>query len=63
MYSRLLRRYLEHKYKNIEKADRKYETLVKLLDNFVHVKTNQRMILVQLDRTQIPDICIELYDI
>ena len=62
-YSRLLRRYLEHKYKSVQQANRKYVSLTKLVEQFEEVKQKERAMFAQMDRTRIPQICLELFDL
>ena len=63
IYSRLLRRYLEHKYKNVKKANQKYSNLTKMVDNLEQMKENDRIMFARMDSTQIPEICVELFDL
>ena len=62
-YSRLLRRYLEHKYKSVQQANRKYVSLTKLVEQFDGQKQKNIALFRQMDRTKLPQIILEVFDL
>ena len=62
-YSRLLLRYLEHKYKNICAAKQKYAKLMRVLNDAGLVKENERALFSDFDLNHIPKVVMEMYNV
>lgn len=61
LYCRLLRRYLEHKYRNVHQANRKYFSLLRLANTFDHILENSRkMVMADIDLRELPHIMVEV---
>ncbi|KAH9403651.1 zinc ion binding [Tyrophagus putrescentiae] len=64
IYNRLLRRYLEHKYKSVNQANRKYATLVRYIDQMGPIiKECIQKMFKEIDVKQMSHILLEIYQI
>lgn len=64
MYNRLLLRYLEHKYRNVRLAQRKFICLHGLLSRFAyHLERARKMLPSMVDMAQMPQIIVEVLDL
>lgn len=63
LYNRLLYRYLEHKYKNLGTASRKFHTLLSLADQLDSMKANMYTIFEEVGVANLSHLVVELYDL
>ena len=63
IYCRLLRRYLEHKYKSVNQANRKYAALLRMSEKMESVKGNIRKFFDEIDIKQLEHILVEMYEL
>ncbi len=62
-YRRLLEKYLEMKYCSRLQAATKLESLVSLTANFDRIKTNERLILKQMDLAKVSEVYCEIFEL
>lgn len=62
-YSRLLLRYLEHKYRNIHLANKKYNEIFKIIRQFDKLKECNVQFIELVDLSTFSDLTMELFDI
>ena len=63
IYCRLLFRYLEHKYKSVQRAERKYSTIMTFGAKLSIVTANSKEMLDAIDCSQLCDLLLELYQL
>lgn len=63
-YSKLLQRYLEHKYGNIHQADKKYAQVQSNLRTLELIQENKLKMMDDLEgRLELPEIVQEMYNL
>ncbi|KAH9408002.1 Oxysterols receptor LXR-alpha [Tyrophagus putrescentiae] len=62
-YFRLLQKYLEKKYANRARAEKKLTSLMRLMNTFDHIKSNERILFYEMDLTRVPTVYYEIYDL
>ena len=63
MYCRLLNRYLEHKYKSINQANKKYSTLMRLISFLDTMHENINEMFQEIDIKHLSHLLVEIFDL